>query len=82
MSNVQQSFNAGQTQGKTQSKAEGMIQSAKEGTANAANSAQATAQRGADQSAGFMQQTGEQMKSMAQGAVDGVKNTLGMGDKK
>ena len=28
----------------------------------------------------FLFQTGEQVKSMAQGAIDGVKNTLGVGD--
>lgn len=39
-----------------QARTEGMMQSAAESTASAANSAQMTAQRGADQSAGFMQQ--------------------------
>lgn len=29
-----------------------------------------------------MLQTGEQVKNMAQGAVESVKNTLGMGDHK
>ena len=33
-----------------------------------------------DQASGFIQQTGEQMKNMAQGAADAVKNTVGMGD--
>ncbi|CAK9166989.1 unnamed protein product [Ilex paraguariensis] len=82
-------FNAGQTHGQAQAKTEEWVQSAKD-TANAAsdrasNATQNTresAQRGADQTAGFLQQTGEQVKNMAQGAIDGVKNTLGVGDKK
>ncbi|KAL5975277.1 hypothetical protein ACLOJK_031956 [Asimina triloba] len=36
-------------------------------------------QQGADQSGSFLQQTGEQVKSMAEGAAGAVKNTLGMG---
>ncbi|KAK0608751.1 hypothetical protein LWI29_035371 [Acer saccharum] len=87
MSNMQQNFNAGQTKGNAQAKTEEWVESA-QNTANAArdkasNAAQSThdsALQGADQSAGFLQQTGEKVASMAQGAVDGVKNTLGMGD--
>lgn len=60
----------------TQAKTEQWVDSCKD-TANAARDRSAQA---ADQSAGFLQQTGEQMKSMAQGAIDGVKNTLGVGD--
>jgi len=37
-----------------------------------------TAQSGKDNSAGFLQQTGEKVKGMAQGATEAVKNTLGM----
>ncbi|XP_022761184.1 late embryogenesis abundant protein 1 isoform X1 [Durio zibethinus] len=63
MSNLQQSFNAGQTQGQTQGRTEQMIQSTKD-TANAARdqatnatqSAQESAQQGQQQTAGFLQQ--------------------------
>ncbi|TXG72464.1 hypothetical protein EZV62_001043 [Acer yangbiense] len=87
MSNMQQNFNAGQTKGNAQAKTEEWIESA-QNTANAArdkasNAAQSThdsTKQGVDQSAGFLQQTGEKVANMAQGAVDGVKNTLGMGD--
>ncbi|WVY97284.1 hypothetical protein V8G54_029435 [Vigna mungo] len=41
----------------------------------------AAAEQNKEEAAGFLQQTGEQMKNMAQGAVDSVKHTLGM-DKK
>ncbi|KAK9941360.1 hypothetical protein M0R45_017966 [Rubus argutus] len=37
-----------------------------------------TAESGKDKSEGFLQQTGAQVKNMAQGAVDTVKTTLGM----
>ncbi|KAK7290425.1 hypothetical protein RIF29_04843 [Crotalaria pallida] len=84
----QQSFNAGQTHGQTQAKAEDFIQSTKETASAAANRAHAaanttgqTAQQNKEEAAGFLQQTGEQVKTMAQGAVDTVKHTLGM-DKK
>ena len=32
-----------------------------------------------EQAGGFVQQAGEQVKNMAQGAADGVKNAVGMG---
>ncbi|URE45384.1 hypothetical protein MUK42_25711 [Musa troglodytarum] len=32
-----------------------------------------------EQAGGLMQQTGDQIKSMAQGATDTVKNAMGMG---
>ncbi|KAG4983183.1 hypothetical protein AAZX31_10G124500 [Glycine max] len=88
MSSAQQNFNAGQTQGQTQVKAEEFVQSTKETASAATDKANAaanttgqTAQQNKDESAGFLQQTGEQVKNMAQGAVDSVKHTLGM-DKK
>ncbi|KAK6772893.1 hypothetical protein RDI58_028131 [Solanum bulbocastanum] len=34
-----------------------------------------------EQNSGFLHQTGEQMMHMAQDAVDGVKNTFGIGTK-
>ncbi|TKY53637.1 Late embryogenesis abundant protein D-7 [Spatholobus suberectus] len=88
MSSAQQNFNAGQTQGQTQATAENWVQSTKDSASAASDKAQAaanttgqTAQQSMEESAGFLQQTGEQMKNMAQGAVDSVKHTLGM-DKK
>ncbi|KAM6565548.1 hypothetical protein CsatA_024676 [Cannabis sativa] len=58
----------------------------KDKTTDAAHSATDSAtdsiQHGKDQSAGFLQQTGEQMMSMTQGAMETVKSTLGVSDKK
>ncbi|KAM1380688.1 hypothetical protein ACFX2I_022386 [Malus domestica] len=89
MSSMQQSFNAGQSQGQGQAKAEEWMQSTQEtahearnATADAAESAKESAQHGKDQSAGFLQQTGEQVMNMAHGAMDSVKSTLGMNEKK
>ncbi|CAL0328406.1 unnamed protein product [Lupinus luteus] len=80
----QQNYNAGQAQ----ARAEDSMQSAKDTAYAAADRAHAaanttgdTAQQNKDEAAGFLQQTGEQVKTMAQGAVDTVKHTLGM-DKK
>ncbi|KAL8491148.1 hypothetical protein ACS0TY_022978 [Phlomoides rotata] len=82
-------FNAGQTKGQTQAKAEDWMESAKstagaahDKACDAAGKSQGQAQRSKEENAGFLQQTGEQMANMAQGAIDGVKNTLGMNDKK
>ncbi|KAG8369749.1 hypothetical protein BUALT_Bualt14G0046100 [Buddleja alternifolia] len=82
-------FNAGQARGETQEKTEQWMESAKN-TANkahdkafdAAGKTQEEAHRSKEETTGFLQQTGEQVAHMAQGAIDGVKNTLGMGDKK
>ncbi|RAL54505.1 unnamed protein product [Cuscuta campestris] len=85
-------FNAGQSRGGTQAKTEQFVDSAKS-TAdsavhkaeNAAGNAQQSAQQRREEqggAAGFLQQTGEQVINAAQGAIDGVKNTLGMGDQK
>ena len=89
MSSMQQPFNAGQSQGQGQAKAEEWMQSTQEtahearnATADAAQSAKESAQHGKNQSAGFLQQTGEQVMNMAHGAMDSVKNTLGMNEKK
>ncbi|KAB2625759.1 late embryogenesis abundant protein 1-like [Pyrus ussuriensis x Pyrus communis] len=63
MSSMQQPFNAGQSQGQGQAKAEEWMQSTQEtahearnATADAAQSAKESAQHGKDQSAGFLQQ--------------------------
>ncbi|KAH6820918.1 hypothetical protein C2S53_015220 [Perilla frutescens var. hirtella] len=84
-----QSFNAGQTHGGAQASTEQFLDSAKE-SANkahdkaheAAGHSQGQAQQSKEENATFLQQTGEQVANMAQGAIDGVKNTLGMGDQK
>ncbi|KAH7521889.1 late embryogenesis abundant protein D-7 [Ziziphus jujuba] len=78
MSNVQQNFNAGQSHGQAKAKTEDWIGSTKDSAQSAQQSAQETKQ----EAAGILQQTGEQVKNMAQGAVDTVKNTLGMGDQR
>ncbi|KZV15261.1 hypothetical protein F511_27543 [Dorcoceras hygrometricum] len=81
-------FNAGQARGQTQAKTEEWVESAKDTASKAhdkvcetAGQTQQQAQRSKDENANFLQQTGEQVVHMAQGAIDGVKNTLGMGDK-
>ncbi|XP_022848889.1 late embryogenesis abundant protein 1-like [Olea europaea var. sylvestris] len=82
-------YNAGQSRAKTQAKTEDWMESAKntaesahDKACDATNSTQAQAQQSKEEKAGFLQQTGEQVVHMAQGAIDGVKNTLGVGDKK
>ncbi|XP_050133767.1 late embryogenesis abundant protein 7 isoform X2 [Malus sylvestris] len=45
----------------------------------AAQKTKETAQYGKEKASGIMQQTGEQMKHMAQGAADAVKGTFGLG---
>ncbi|KAI8002411.1 hypothetical protein LOK49_LG08G02567 [Camellia lanceoleosa] len=78
-------WNAGQTHGQAQAKTEEWVQSA-QGTANKACDKMAdskeSAQQGKEETAGFLQQTGEKVATMTQGAIDGVKNTLGMNEKK
>ncbi|CAF1705607.1 unnamed protein product [Brassica oleracea var. botrytis] len=59
-----------------------IVHSARDKTANAAQSTKESAQHGQQQVSGFIQQTGESVKNMAQGAVDSVKNTLGINEKK
>ncbi|KAF7131785.1 hypothetical protein RHSIM_Rhsim09G0044300 [Rhododendron simsii] len=77
-------WNAGETHGQTQAKTEEWMQSA-QNTADRACDKMAdskeSAQQGKEQSAGFIQQTGEQVMHMAQGAIDGVKSTLGMNER-
>uniref|UniRef100_A0A7N1A2G0 Uncharacterized protein n=1 Tax=Kalanchoe fedtschenkoi TaxID=63787 RepID=A0A7N1A2G0_KALFE len=88
-SNAQQQMSAGQAHGQARSKTEDLIHSAKDSansardkTSDMTQSAKGSAQQGNEQSAGFLHQTGEQMVNMAQGAVDTMKNTLGMNEKK
>ncbi|KAF9673639.1 hypothetical protein SADUNF_Sadunf10G0045000 [Salix dunnii] len=90
MSGMQQSFNAGQTKGNTQAKVEQWTDTiqdtadaaCRDRTSAGAQSTWDSAQLEKDQSAGFLQQTGEQVKHVAQDAVDSVKNTLGIGQNK
>ncbi|XP_059285462.1 late embryogenesis abundant protein 1-like [Lycium ferocissimum] len=44
--------------------------------------ARESAQQKREQNSGFLHHTGEQMMHMAQDAVDGVKNTFGIGSNK
>ncbi|THU52528.1 hypothetical protein C4D60_Mb10t04920 [Musa balbisiana] len=57
-------FKAGQAAGHAQVKKDEMMQKCQETT---------------EQAAGLMQQTGDQIKSMAHGATDTMKNAMGMG---
>ncbi|KAJ4722842.1 Late embryogenesis abundant protein [Melia azedarach] len=58
----------------------GAANSAEESTNNSAGqSANESAQQGMDQSADVIQQSGEKVTNMAQGAAEDAKNTLGMG---
>ncbi|KAJ8649761.1 hypothetical protein MRB53_002784 [Persea americana] len=76
----QQHFNAGETHAQSQMKTEQTMNSAKDSTnaaadktASAAQSAKESAQ---DSNSGFLQQTGEQVMNMAQGAMDSVKSAI------
>uniref|UniRef100_A0A2P2IXM3 Uncharacterized protein n=1 Tax=Rhizophora mucronata TaxID=61149 RepID=A0A2P2IXM3_RHIMU len=88
MSDIQQNLDAGQTRGQTQAKAqqgtESVHDAARNTTARGTQSGQhcGQAQQMRDENAGFIHQTGEQMKNTPQSAVDSAKNTLGMGNKK
>lgn len=50
----------------------------KDKASEAAQRAGDTAESGKEKNEGFLQQTGARVKNMTQGAVDTVKNTLGM----
>ncbi|XP_055809415.1 late embryogenesis abundant protein 1-like [Solanum dulcamara] len=82
-------FNAGESHGQAQAKTEQWIDSAQsvansaiDKAENATQRASESVQQNNDHNAGFLQQKGEQMIHMAQGAIDGVKNTLGIGSDK
>ncbi|XP_010265033.1 PREDICTED: late embryogenesis abundant protein 1-like [Nelumbo nucifera] len=84
MADSTQMFRAGETHGHAQAKSEECIQSAKDTASTACdkteNAAQSTRDSAQQQDSGFLQQTGEKIADMTQGAVDSVKNTLGIGD--
>ncbi|CAF2106803.1 unnamed protein product [Brassica oleracea var. botrytis] len=64
-------------------KAIDVTHSAQNKSADKSHSTRESAQHGQEQTTGFLgQQTGESVKNMAQGALDGVKNSLGMNEKK
>ncbi|XP_021298725.1 late embryogenesis abundant protein 2-like [Herrania umbratica] len=66
---------AGEITGQAQVKKDETMNQASQGT-NTQSSDQNSSI--ASQATNFLQQTGEQVKNMAQGAADAVKNTLGM----
>ncbi|MFS8008029.1 putative malate dehydrogenase (decarboxylating) [Helianthus anomalus] len=80
-------MSAGETYGKAEAKAEnaaGAVKDtanqAKDKVADAAEATEGQAQLRKEEASGILQQTGEQVANMAQGAYDGVKNTLGVGE--
>ncbi|CAN4095885.1 unnamed protein product [Withania somnifera] len=82
-------LNAGESHGQAQANTEQWIDSAKNKANSAVDQAENAAQRASesgqpnkDQNSGFLRQKGEQMMHVAQGAIDGVKNTLGIGSEK
>ncbi|KAJ9559516.1 hypothetical protein OSB04_004676 [Centaurea solstitialis] len=66
--------------GAARDKAAQMGQATKEKASDMAQSTKETAVAGKEKTGGVMQRTSEQVKSMAQGAADAVKHTLGMGE--
>ncbi|MCH4805160.1 hypothetical protein MLE29_10795 [Pasteurella multocida] len=81
MSSAQQNFNAGQTQERAEQRMESAKNSASaalDKAHDAANTTGRESEQNKQEAAGFLQQTGEQVKNMAQGAMDSVKHTLGM----
>ncbi|VVB01294.1 unnamed protein product [Arabis nemorensis] len=63
-------------------KAADVTQSARDKSADGSHSTKQSAQQNKEPAAGFLGQTGENVKNMAQGALDGVKNSLGINEKK
>ncbi|XP_019244773.1 PREDICTED: late embryogenesis abundant protein 1-like [Nicotiana attenuata] len=78
-------FNVDQSHDQAEAKTEQWTESANSSVnkiEDAIQRARESAQQKREQNSGFLHQTGEQMMHMAQGAVDGVKNTLGIGSNK
>ncbi|WOL11073.1 late embryogenesis abundant protein 29-like [Canna indica] len=61
-------FNAGKTAGQAQMQKDQMVDKASQ-----------ACQQGMEQAGGMMQQTGDRMRNMAEGAADAVKSAMGMG---
>ncbi|MQL81313.1 hypothetical protein Taro_013772 [Colocasia esculenta] len=70
------SLKAGELQGRAQVKKDEMISRA----TDAAHSCKQSCQESMQQAGGSLQQVGEQMKSMAQGSADAVKNAMSTGN--
>lgn len=81
MSNTQQQFNAGHARGEGAAKADQLLGSASDSLQASRSDTSQSAEEAKEQAAGFLQQTGAQVKQMAQGAVETVKNTFGVGDR-
>ncbi|XP_057772376.1 late embryogenesis abundant protein 1 [Salvia miltiorrhiza] len=82
-------YNAGQNRAQAQSTTEQWVDSAKQTASQvhdqaheAVGHSQGQTQQRKEENATFLQQTAESVANTAQGAIDGVKNTLGMGDQK
>nr|CAD1843425.1 unnamed protein product [Ananas comosus var. bracteatus] len=68
-------YKAGEAAGHAQIKKNEMMDKA----SGVAQSCKESCQQGGEKAGGFMQQAGEQVMQMAQGAADTVKNAVGMG---
>ncbi|KAI5602438.1 hypothetical protein POPTR_001G172900v4 [Populus trichocarpa] len=66
-------YNAGELAGQAQAKKDDVMDQCQEGLNQSTQDSSYTAQ-----ASSFLHQTGEQVKNMAQGAAEAVKNTLGM----
>ncbi|KAG5248734.1 late embryogenesis abundant protein [Salix suchowensis] len=66
-------YNAGELTGQAQARKDDFLNQCEEGCQSSTQDSSSTAQ-----ASSFLQQTGEQVKSMAHGAAEAVKNTLGM----
>ncbi|ONK57313.1 uncharacterized protein A4U43_C10F18790 [Asparagus officinalis] len=80
MSNPQQQFSAGQARGVGVAQADKWVGSETNSLQAHRSDAAQSVEETKEQAAGLLQQTGEQVKQMARGAVETVKNTLGVGD--
>ncbi|KAJ6947219.1 hypothetical protein NC651_001799 [Populus alba x Populus x berolinensis] len=67
------SYSAGELTGQAQAKKDDFMNQCQEGLSQSTQDSSYTAQ-----ASSFIHQTGEQVKNMAQGAAEAVKNTLGM----
>ncbi|KAJ8626295.1 hypothetical protein MRB53_019602 [Persea americana] len=68
------SHKAGEMKGQAEVKNDQMADSA----SNSAQAVKESCQPGQENTSNFVQQTGDQMKGMAQGAADAMKSTLGV----
>ncbi|KAI3518487.1 hypothetical protein L2E82_35057 [Cichorium intybus] len=84
---MSKNMSAGEAYGHAEAKAENAagaakdtVNKAQDKAADAASDASGQAQLKKEEASSVLQQTGEQVANMAQGAYDGVKNTLGVGE--